>query len=217
VTVLLLVRHAVTAATGTRLSGQTPGIHLSDDGRRQAAGLADRLRIVPLTAVYSSPLERCMETAAAIGEGRRLDVRPEPGVLEVGYGRWTGRPLAQLARTDLWKRIQRAPGSIRFPDGETLVDVQRRAVEAMDAIAARHRKRVVAVVTHADVIRLAVAHYAGVHIDLFQRLIVSPASVSAVATGDGVPRILRLNDTGSLAELRPPRRRNAPVARRVRG
>src|SRR5690349_19321983 len=158
-----------------------------------------------------------METAAPIADDRRMEVRPEAGVLEVGYGRWTGRPLSQLVRTDLWKRIQRAPGSIRFPDGETLVEVQRRAVEALDAIAARHRRRVVAVVSHADVIRLAVAHYAGVHIDLFQRLIVSPASVSAIAVGDGVPRILRLNDTGSLADFRPPPRRRTSVAQRVRG
>jgi probable phosphoglycerate mutase len=126
--------------------------------------------------------------------------------MEVGYGRWTGRSLAQLARTSLWKRVQSSPSSIRFPDGETLTDVQRRAVRALDEIGARHPRRAVAVVSHADVIRLALAHYAGVHLDLFQRIIVSPASVSAVLLGDRVPRILRMNDVGSLEDLAAGRR-----------
>jgi probable phosphomutase (TIGR03848 family) len=203
--VLFLIRHAVTASTGSRLTGQALGVHLSDDGRAQAEALADRVRGVPFAALYSSPLERCLETAGAVAAGRRIEVVQEPGVIEVGYGRWTGRPLAQLARTNLWKRVQRTPGSVRFPDGETLAEVQRRTVHALDAIATRHPRKVVGVVAHADVIRLAVAHYAGVHIDLFQRLIVSPASVSVVAVGDGVPRILRLNDTGAFGDFRPPR------------
>ena len=213
--VLFLIRHAMTASTGTRLTGQAPGVHLSDDGRAQAEALAGRIRDVPFAALYSSPLERCLETADAVAAARRLEVVQEPGVIEVGYGRWTGRPLAQLARTELWKRVQRTPGSVRFPDGETLTEVQRRAVHALDAIAAKHPRKVVGVVTHADVIRLAVAHYAGVHIDLFQRLIVSPASVSVVALGDGIPRILRLNDAGAFGDLRPPRR--AAPRRAVRG
>jgi probable phosphomutase (TIGR03848 family) len=217
VALLLLIRHALTASTGKRLTGQAPGVHLSDDGVTQAAGLAERLRRVRLAALYSSPLERCLETAGALAAGRRLDVFPEPGVLEVGYGRWTGRPLAQLVKTDLWRDVQRAPGSVRFPGGETLAEVQLRAVGALDAIASKHPRKVVGVVSHADVIRLAVAHYAGVHVDLFQRLIVSPASVSAIALGDGVPRILRLNDTGSFGEFRPAPPRRASAPRRVRG
>ena len=209
--VLFLIRHAVTASTGTRLTGQAPGVHLSQDGVTQAAGLAERVRDVPFAAMYSSPLERCLETAAPVAAVRRLAVVEEPGVIEVGYGRWTGRPLAQLARTALWKRVQRTPGSVRFPGGDTLAEVQRRTVHSLDAIAAQHPRKVIGVVTHADVIRLAVAHYAGVHVDLFQRLIVSPASVSVVALGDGVPRILRLNDTGSFGDFRPPvRRRGDP-------
>jgi probable phosphoglycerate mutase len=207
VTVLLLIRHAVTDVTGKRLSGRTPGIHLSPEGRRQAEALAERLSAVPIAALYSSPLERCAETAGAIGEGRRLTVQLLPQLEEVAYGRWTGRPLAQLSRTTLWTKIQGSPSSVRFPEGETLGEVQRRAVDALDGVAARHPRGVVAAVSHADVIRLVLAHYAGVHLDLFQRLIVSPASVSAVALGDRVPRILRMNDTGTLDGLGAPRKR----------
>jgi probable phosphomutase (TIGR03848 family) len=201
VAVLLLIRHALTDATGKRLSGSTPGIHLSAQGREQAARLAERLRPIPLASLYTSPLERCVETAEALCAGRNLKPIPTPELQEIGYGRWTGRPLAQLARTALWKRVQQAPSTVRFPDGETLGEAQRRAVDALDVIAERHPRGIVAAVAHADVIRLALAHYAGVHIDLFQRLIVSPVSVSAVALGDRIPRILRMNDTGDLGEF----------------
>jgi probable phosphomutase (TIGR03848 family) len=200
-TMLLLIRHALTGATGKRLSGSTPGIHLSDDGRSQAAGLAERLGPLRLAALYASPLERCVETAEVIAAATRLPIRPLPEVIEVGYGTWTGRSLAQLSRTSLWKRVQQSPSAIRFPGGETLIEVQRRSVAALDSLAARHPRGTVAVVSHADVIRLAIAHYAGVHIDLFQRLIVSPASVTAIGLGDRVPRIVRVNDTGTLADL----------------
>jgi probable phosphoglycerate mutase len=134
-------------------------------------------------------------------------VQPLPALLEVDYGKWTGRPLAQLVRTSLWKRVQHAPSSVRFPEGETLEEVQARSVTALGDLAGRHRRAAVAVVTHAEVIRLAMAHFAGVHIDLFQRWIVHPASISAVALGDGMPRIIRLNDTGGLEDLMPRRRR----------
>jgi probable phosphomutase (TIGR03848 family) len=202
VTLLLLIRHAVTAVTGRRLSGATPGVHLSEEGLLQAAKLSDRLSPLRLTAVYSSPLERCTETAEAIALPRGLEVRALPDLVEVGYGTWTGRPLAQLYRTALWKRIQSAPSSVRFPGGESLTEVQRRCVTALDDLAARHPRGMVAVVSHADVIRLAVAHYAGVHLDLFQRIIVSPASVTVIGLGDRIPRIVRLNDTGTLDDVK---------------
>jgi probable phosphoglycerate mutase len=210
VTLLLLVRHALTEATGRRLSGNAPGHHLSDAGRAQAEALAERLGPLRLAAVYASPLERCMETAHAVTDPRGIRIRPEPDLREVEYGRWTGRPLAQLMRTALWKRLQQSPSGIRFPQGESLAEVQLRAVRALDAIAARHPRGIVAAVTHADVIRLSLAHYSGIHVDLYQRLIVSPASVTAIALGDRVPRIVRTNDTGSLDDLRV--RAGRPVA-----
>ena len=212
-TLFLLIRHAVTDVTGKRLSGRLPGIHLSPAGREQAARLAERLRPLPIRRIYASPLERCVETAEAIAGGAHLPVHHLPELLEVSYGRWSGRPLAQLARTRLWTRIQQAPSAVRFPDGETLSEVQRRSVAALDQIADRGGQGPIAVVTHADVIRLVLAHYAGVHIDLFQRIVVGPASVSAVALGDRIPRILRVNDTGSLEDLH---RRGGGAARRRR-
>jgi probable phosphomutase (TIGR03848 family) len=219
VTLLLLVRHAVTEVTGKRLTGQLPGFHLSDEGRRQAELVAERLASMPIAAVYSSPLERCFETAEPLARARRLDVVTVPELVDVGYGRWSGRPLAALYRTKLWRQLVHAPSAVRFPEGETLGEVQRRAVGALDAIVARHPKRVVAVFTHADVVRLAIAHYAGTHIDMFQRMVVSPGSVSAVALGERVPRIVRLNDTGTLADLIPrarPRRSASPNGERPR-
>jgi probable phosphomutase (TIGR03848 family) len=215
VTLLLLVRHGLTAATGKHLSGRTRGIHLSDVGRTQADGLVERLSGVPVKAFYSSPLERCVETARPSARARGLDVRIEPRLIEVDYGTWTGRSMAQLVRTTLWKQVQASPSAIRFPGGETLREVQLRTVDALDEIAARHPQTVVAAVAHADVIRLAVAHYTGVHLDLFQRLIVSPVSVSAILLGDRIPRVLHLNDTGSLADLVPTgsRRRRPPSSR----
>jgi probable phosphoglycerate mutase len=213
VTLLLLVRHGLTDATGKHLSGRTRGIHLSETGRAQADGLVQRMAGVPVTAFYSSPLERCVETARPAAGARRLDVRIEPRLIEVDYGRWTGRSMAQLVRTTLWKQVQASPSAIRFPEGETLREVQLRTVDALDEIAARHPRGVVAAVAHADVIRLAVAHYTGVHLDLFQRLIVSPVSVSAILLGDRIPRVLRLNDTGSLDDLVPRGRGRRPSAR----
>jgi probable phosphoglycerate mutase len=208
VTLLLLVRHALTDVTGRRLSGSTPGIHLSEQGRIQAKDLAERLAPIRLAALYASPLERCVETAEAIAEPRDMEVHPMAALEEVGYGAWTGKSFAQLTRTALWKKVQHAPSSVRFPGGETLVEAQVRAVTALEALAARHPKATVAVVSHADIIRLSLAHLAGVHIDLFQRIIVSPASVSAVLLGDRIPRILRMNDTGSLADLATGTRRS---------
>jgi probable phosphoglycerate mutase len=214
VPLLLLIRHALTEATGRRLSGRTPGIHLSEEGRRQAEQLAERLATVPLGAIYASPLERCSETAEAIAVPRRMTIREVPELAEIDYGRWTGRSMPQLTRTALWKKVQQTPSSITFPEGEGLIDAQRRSVAAVEEIARRHPRAVVAVVSHADVIRLLLAHYAGLHIDLFQRLIVSPASVSAIALGDRIPRIVRMNDTGALDDLAL--RRSPPDGRTTR-
>jgi len=201
VTLLLLIRHALTDATGKRLSGRTRGIHLSEAGRDQARVLASRLDPLPISAAYTSPLERCVETARPFASARGLDVLVEPRLIEVAYGTWTGRSMGQLTRTTLWKQVQSSPSSVRFPDGETLTEVQQRSVSALNEIAAAHPRGAVAVVTHADVIRLAVAHYCGVHIDLFQRFVVGTTSVSAVLLGDRIPRILRINDTGTLEDL----------------
>jgi probable phosphomutase (TIGR03848 family) len=206
-TVLLLVRHGMADATGKRLYGRSPGVHLSERGRSQAEALAERLKALPVRAVYSSPLERCRETAAPIARKLGLRVRTDRGVLETDIGAWTGRTFAQITRSGLWRRILAVPSSARFPEGESLAEVQARTVKALEAIASRHRTEMVVVVSHGDPIRLALAHYAGTHLDHFQRFEVAPGSVSSVAMGGGAPRILRVNDTGDLSDLLPRRTR----------
>lgn len=202
-TLLLLIRHGLTDATGVRLGGWTPGIHLSEAGSRQAEALPERLHAVSLAAIYSSPLERCLETAAPLAAARSTEVIVSEDLGEVRYGSWTNRPLKQLARTKLWRRVQLVPSGVRFPGGESLLEVQARSVRGLEDIAGRHRRAAVAVFSHADVIKLMVAFHAGMPMDLLQRLVIDPASVSAVSVGEGIPRILRVNDRGSLDDLAP--------------
>lgn len=204
---LLLVRHALTAHTGDRLSGWLPGIDLSEDGRGQVESLVERLRPIRLAAVYSSPIDRTMQTARPLAASKRLRVRRAPGLGEVRYGEWEGKRLSSLAKTKLWQQVQAWPSRARFPGGETLRETQGRAVLAVEKIAAAHPRGTVAAVTHADVIKLLVAHYAGVHVDLFQRFMVSPASVSALYIGRRGPAVLTVNQTSDLAWLAPQRRR----------
>jgi probable phosphoglycerate mutase len=192
-TVFLLVRHAVTSHTGHKLTGWAPGVHLSEEGQKQATAVAESLAKAPIKAIYSSPIDRTLETAQAVAAKHRLDVQVLDDVGEVRYGTWTNRSLKSLSRTKLWTKIQRFPSAARFPQGETLREVQARALEELERIQARHPKQVVCVVSHADVIKLLVAHYLGVHIDLFQRIVIGPASVSAIAVGEEGPMVLSVN------------------------
>ena len=201
---LVLARHAVTAQTGPLLSGRAPGIDLSEEGRKQAEALGERMAGLPVTAVYASPIERTTQTAEAVARPHGLTVTSLDGVLEADYGEWTGQTLADLAKTDLWKVVQRTPSRAVFPGGEGLAAMQARMVAALELVVLDHPGELVVVVSHADPIKAAIAHYTGVHLDLFQRIIVSPASVTAFAfTAHGVA-MLKCNDTGSLEELRPP-------------
>jgi probable phosphomutase (TIGR03848 family) len=203
-TTLVLVRHAVTEQTGPLLTGRTPGVDLSDDGRKQAAALADRLADLPVAAVYASPMERTAQTAATVAERHDLAVQPLPGALEADYGEWTGGKLADLAKTDLWKTVQRAPSRARFPGGESMTEMQARIVGCLEAVVADHPGVMVVVVSHADPIKAAIAHYTGLHLDQFQRIVVSPASVTAFQLSTHGAALVKCNDTGSLDELRPP-------------
>jgi probable phosphoglycerate mutase len=203
--VILFVRHAVTDYHPGRLAGWTPGVNLSEAGRLQAKQLGERLAPVPLAAVYSSPLERCRQTAEAILEGRKLQMRIDEGLGEVRYGSWQGKPYKVLAKTDIWRKVQTVPSQAAFPGGETVRELQHRAVEAAERVRSAHRKGVVAVVSHADTIKVIAAHYLGMHLDLFQRIVIGNASVTAFAFGDGFPRLLRLSDTGAYPELVPRR------------
>jgi probable phosphomutase (TIGR03848 family) len=208
---LLLLRHATTDHTGKRLSGWTPGIHLDEQGVREARALAERLEPVELHAIYSSPLERCQETAAAVAEPRGLKVSTVEDLGEVRYGDWTGKKLGELAKTDLWRLVQFHPSGARFPEGESLHEMQTRAVAACERLRAEHPGQTVAVCSHADVIKAVVAHYLGLHLDLFQRLVVAPASVTALGFGP-LPHLLRLSDAGTARDLNPPPERRQPPA-----
>jgi probable phosphomutase (TIGR03848 family) len=202
VATLLLVRHGRTDAAGKRLTGWAPGVHLNEDGRRQAERLVERLDGIRVEAIYSSPLERCRETAAPLAKARRLSVHVRRSLIETGYGDWTGRSIAQVRKTKLWRTVEQVPSAIRFPGGESLLEVQARAVAEVNRIAQDHRTGIVVVVSHADPIRLVIAQVAGAHVDHLHRLVVDPGSISVVALGDGLPLLLKVNDTGDLAALR---------------
>lgn len=202
-TILLLIRHGMNDWVSGRLAGWTSGVHLNEEGRKQVQALGERLRDLPLVAIYSSPLERAMETAQAIAEPHGMQVQQVDGVGEVRYGEWQGADLKELSKHELWPGVQFYPSGTRFPGGETLGEVQTRAVAALDALRTQHPKAMIAVVSHADVIRLVTAFYIGMHIDLFQRLIINTASVTAFAFHSMGPRLLAFNDAGSLEHLRP--------------
>ncbi len=195
---LFLVRHGLTAQTGRILYGQTGGIDLDDRGRAQADRLADRFAPVKLTAIYSSPLERCVQTVEPLAAAQRLPVLPRPELIEMDAGSWTGRTLPQLRRTKLWRTVQESPSTFRFPDGEAFVDAQLRAVAEVERIARRHRRGRVAVATHGDIVRIVLAHFAGTPLDEFQRIVIDAASVSVIAVDGHRARTLLVNDTGGL-------------------
>jgi probable phosphomutase (TIGR03848 family) len=199
-TTLILLRHATTPATGKRLGGWTPGVHLDAAGVAQAATAARRHAQHPVHAVYASPLERTRETAAALARAHGLKVRIDRGLGEVDYGEWTDRPLAQLRRLKLWRTIQQAPSRVTFPGGESIRAAQARAVEATERIAAAHPGETVVLVSHADIIKAVLAHHLGMGLDLFQRLVISPASSSIILLPEGSPpAVLSINDTSGAA------------------
>jgi probable phosphoglycerate mutase len=201
---LLLVRHALTPITGKRLTGRMGGFHLSEEGRSQAAAVAGRLAKFPFAAIYSSPLERCQETAQEIASHHRLKVATNKDLSEVDYGQWQGKTFKVLYRSKGWAELRARPGDFRFPGGETVREAQTRGVSAIEELRARHAGKVVAAVSHADLIRLIVAAYLGLGLDLYNRMTIGPATVSAMWLGDkqdSIPRLLRLSDSGSLDDI----------------
>jgi probable phosphoglycerate mutase len=198
---VLVVRHGLTAATGTALAGRTPGIPLDDRGRAQAAAIAERLAHVRLDAIISSPLERCAETATAIA-GRQPDcgeVTIDDRLIEVGYGDWTGQSLRKLSREPLWRVVQAHPSAVTFPGpgGETLPDIQRRAVTAIrDWNGRLGSEAVYLICSHADVIKSILADSLGLHLDLYQRIQIDPCSLSVIRYTPLRPFVERMNDTG---------------------
>lgn len=211
-TTVLLLRHGLTAATGPVLAGWTAGLSLNDAGREQAAALAQRLAGLPLAAMVSSPLDRCLQTAQAV-----LDARPGPPLTtdtrlgECRYGDWTGQEIKKLAKDPLWKVVQSHPSAVTFPgaEGEALRDTQLRAVNAIrEWNATLGPEATYAVCSHGDVIKAIVADALGMHLDLFQRISVDPASLTVIRYTELRPFLLRLNDTGgSVTDLLPAKRK----------
>ena len=213
---VLLIRHGRSSAnTEGILAGRSPGVHLDDTGRSQAEVTGARVSVLPLAAIVTSPLERCRETAVTLARHQSGSPRPhiDRRFTECGYGAWTGQQLKLLAKDPLWKTVQHHPSAVAFPDGESMVDMQRRAVVGVRAwdqrVQADHGPDAVwAVVSHADVLKAVLAEALGMHLDMFQRIIIDPGSVSVVHFTPLRPFVLRQNDSGSdLSSLRPPARK----------
>ena len=188
-TTILLIRHAVNEFVTTgKLAGWTPGVHLNDEGKAQAAALGDRLSEAPLKAIYSSPLERTMETAQAIqAHHSKLEIQTNEAIGEVQYGDWQGAKISALRRRKMWQVIQEYPSRAYFPNGEAMRDVQTRAVTEIERLVKQHPRQMIALVSHADLIKMVLAHYLGMHLDNFQRIVISPASISTLVLGHARP------------------------------
>jgi probable phosphomutase (TIGR03848 family) len=201
-TYLFLIRHGENDWVGTdRLAGRTPGVHLNEKGKEQAAALAGLLQQQSIAAIYSSPLERCLETAQPLADTLEIPVVLEEGLVEVDYGEWRGGNLKELAKLPEWRMVQHYPSIFRFPAGETLREVQQRAVGAIERLRRQHPNQVIALFSHGDVIRTTLAHYLGTPLDLFQRIIISTGAVSVLAFGEDVPGVLAVNHLSPLPVL----------------
>lgn len=203
VTYLLIIRHGENEWVSTnRLAGRTPKVFLNEKGRKQSASLAVELSKQPVQAIYSSPMERCLETAQPTAEALGLPVQIEEGVIEGDFGQWQGQALKELAKLPEWKAVQRTPSGFTFPGGESFRDMQNRAVNALERIRLSHPNQVVAVFAHSDIIKLCMAHYLGTPLDLFQRIMISTASISAIGFHDSGPNVLYVNRLHELPELK---------------
>ena len=202
-TVVLLVRHGKTPSTGKELPGRAPGLHLSEEGQAQAQVVADRMSELSTrpSALYASPLERARETAAPTARALGLRTRVDKGLIECDVGEWTGVSHSQVTKRPEWADVQRWPSGFRFPGGESFTEMSTRANDAVLRLARAHPGETIVAVSHADPIKAVVAAASGVPLDLFQRFVISPCSVSALFFGAGGPHVLCVNSTGSLREL----------------
>lgn len=196
-TTIFLIRHGENDYVKTqRLAGRLPGVHLNERGRAQAAALAEALKSTRLKAIYSSPLDRAVETAQPIAKALGLRVQRRPALIETKIGHWEGQSIKQLNRTKEWRLLQEHPAQFQFPGGEWMVEQQARLVAEIETLCAQHRPtETFAVVGHADPLKLIVAHYIGLPLDLFQRIVLSTASVSVIRIAKGQAQLLKLNWT----------------------
>jgi probable phosphomutase (TIGR03848 family) len=206
---ILLIRHAVNDFVKTgKLAGRTPGVHLNDDGTAQAAALGERLAAAHLDQIISSPLDRTMETAQAVAQHHpHLAIQQNDAIGEVDYGDWQGASIASLRRRKMWDVIQEYPSRAYFPNGEAMREVQTRAVNEIERLAAAHPTHTIAIFSHADLIKMVVAHYLGMHLDVFQRIVISPASITGIQLGHSRPFITTVNDTAHVQALEQARKK----------
>lgn len=195
---LLLIRHATTDSVGERLSGRTPGVHLNEEGHMQAQALAKRIAHLPIARVYSSPLERAIETAVPLAEQLKQQVVVEEELVELHCGEWTGCTFEALREQPAFQRFNTFRSASRIPGGESMLEAQARMIAVIQELYDRHRDATIAVVSHGDLIKAALAHYAGIHLDMVQRLEISPASVSILDVYNETAGILLMNDTGGI-------------------
>ena len=198
---ILLIRHGENdyVATG-RLAGRLPGILLNENGKKQAGEIADKFGKAPIKGIYSSPLERCVETAQPLADRLNFPVVLREGLLEIDFGGWQDRTLKQLRRRKLWNTVQNNPARMQFPDGETFVEAQCRIVKELETLGKDHRpKDLIACFSHSDLIRLAVAYYIGTPLDLFQRIAIFPGSVSTLHIGESGVRVINVNQSISFS------------------
>lgn len=207
-TQLLLIRHAVNDFVKTgRLAGWTPGVHLNEEGQAQAVALGQRLAHTPIHHLYASPLERTMETAEAVRQHHpHLAIVQSTEIGEVRYGDWEGQHIAALQTRKMWHLVQEYPSRAYFPNGETMRGVQMRAVNEIERIAAAHPRQTVAIVSHADLIKMVFAHYLGMHLDNFQRIVIAPASINVLMLSYGRPYVGALNDVAHITALEQQRK-----------
>ncbi|MFC7400739.1 histidine phosphatase family protein [Citricoccus sp. GCM10030269] len=204
-TLILLVRHGQTPTTGRVLPGRAPGLHLSDAGREQADRVAGRLEALPITAIYSSPLERTMETAGPTSARTQVPIVQDEGLVEGDFGDWTGAKLTDLYGKPEWKTVQQEPSRFRFPQGESFVEIRDRMAGTLERLRRAHDGGTVVCFSHADPIRVAVSDALGTPLDRFQRLSIGPCSVSAISYQEGRdPVVLTVNSSTqeSLAQFR---------------
>jgi len=201
VTNFFLIRHASCPGVGQTLWGRTPGICLNEKGEMQAQRLADRFQHIKLNAIYSSPMERALQTASALARPMKLEVKKSAAVNEINFGEWTGKTFEQLHTDEQWRRFNSHRSMTVIPGGESFLEVQNRIVKEIEELAVYHGKAQIAIVSHADVIRAAVAYFAATPIDLIDRLEISPCSVSVVAIDPDRARLLTVNSPADLEHL----------------
>ncbi len=207
-TQIMLVRHAVNDFVKTgKLAGWTPNVHLNEEGIAQAEALGSRLATTKIDHLYASPLERTMETAEAIQKHQsHLTITQTTELGEVRYGDWEGKSIASLRSRKMWQIVQEYPSRAYFPNGETMRGVQTRAVNAVEQLVENHPSQLIVIVSHADIIKMVTAHFLGIHLDNFQRIHVSPASITLFHLSFGRPYLITMNDTAHIQQMEQERK-----------